>query len=103
VATAAPDRETVAVPVAPKRDPKRAKVLFDQAEAKRRNMDTSGAIALYLRAEQADPGLAEIHKKLGQCYQLEGDIPRARDRYRKYLATGPPDADKIKASLEMLR
>jgi hypothetical protein len=44
-----------------------------------------------------------VHKKLGQCYQLLGDIPRAREHYRKYLATAPPDADRIRASLEMLR
>jgi tetratricopeptide (TPR) repeat protein len=66
-------------------------------------METEAAIALYLQAEQADPGLAEIQKKLGQCYQLVGDIPRARDRYRRYLATAPPDADRIKTSLDMLR
>jgi tetratricopeptide (TPR) repeat protein len=66
-------------------------------------MDTEAAIALYLEAERADPGLADVQKKLGQCYQLLGDIPRARERYRKYLATAPPDADLVRASLDMLR
>jgi tetratricopeptide (TPR) repeat protein len=66
-------------------------------------MDTRAAVALYLRAAEADPGLADVHKKLGQCYQLLGDLPRAREHYRRYLATAPPDADRIRASLEMLR
>jgi len=84
-------------------DPARARALFEQAEERRKAMDAQGAIALYLKAERADPGLAEVHKKLGQCYQLVGDIPRARERYRRYLAAGPPDADRVRASLDLLR
>jgi hypothetical protein len=61
-----------------------------------------GAIRLYLEAEEADPGLAEIHKKLGLCYQLKGDRARARERYRRYLATGPADADRVRAILTAL-
>jgi serine/threonine-protein kinase len=86
-----------------RRDAARARVLYRKAEARRRNLETRAAVALYLRAAEADPGLADVHKKLGQCYQLLGDIPRAREHYRKYLATAPPDADRIRASLEMLR
>jgi tetratricopeptide (TPR) repeat protein len=119
-AVAAPAAAPVAVPVAapaavpapaaattptatPARDPGRAKALFAQAEDRRKAMDTDAAVRLYLRAEEADPELHEVHKKLGQCYQLLGDIPRARERYRRYLASSPPDADRIRASLDMLR
>ncbi len=87
----------------PARDPALARSLFEQAEARRRRLDTAAAIALYLKAVEADPDLAGVHKKLGQCYQLQGDIPRARDHYRRYLATHPPDADRVQASLELLR
>jgi len=92
-----------ATPARPARDPQKARALFDRAEARRREMDAVGAIALYLKAEEADPQLVELHKKLGQCYQLLGDIPRARERYRKYLATGPADADAVRAALDLLR
>jgi Tfp pilus assembly protein PilF len=61
------------------------------------------AIRLYLRAEQADPTLAEIQKKLALCYQLKGDTRRAAERYRRYLATDPPDADRVRAVLSTLR
>lgn len=97
-ASAPPER-----PAGGRRDVARARVLYRQAEARRRSMDTRAAVALYLRAAEADPGLADVHKKLGQCYQLLGDLPRAREHYRRYLATAPPDADRIRASLEMLR
>jgi serine/threonine-protein kinase len=86
-----------------RRDPAKARALFAQAEEKRRALETEAAIKLYLRAEQADPDLHEVHKKLGQCYQLVGDIPRAREQYRRYLASRPADADKIQASLDLLR
>lgn len=84
-------------------DAARARALYRLAEAKRRSLDTRAAVRLYLRAAELDPGLPEVHKKLGQCYQLLGDIPRARVHYRKYLATAPPDADRVRASLDMLR
>ncbi len=87
----------------PRRDSARARALYRMAEAKRRSLDTRAAVRLYLRAADLDPGLPEVHKKLGQCYQLLGDIPRAREHYRKYLATAPPDADRVRASLDMLR
>jgi Tfp pilus assembly protein PilF len=62
-----------------------------------------GAIRLYLRAEEADPSLAEVHKKLALCYQLKGDTRRAAERYRRYLATDPADADRVRAVLSTLR
>jgi Tfp pilus assembly protein PilF len=61
------------------------------------------AIRLYLEAEAADPELAEIQKKLALCYQLKGDTRRAAERYRRYLATGPDDADSVRAILSTLR
>jgi predicted TPR repeat methyltransferase len=66
-------------------------------------MDMDGAIRLYLQAEAADPGLADVQKRLGLCYQLKGDTRRAADRYRKYLATDPEDAEKVRAILETLQ
>jgi Tfp pilus assembly protein PilF len=62
-----------------------------------------GAIRLLLRAERADPSLAEIHKKLALCYQQKGDTARARARYRRYLETQPEDADRVRAILSTLR
>jgi Tfp pilus assembly protein PilF len=62
-----------------------------------------GAIELYLRAEAADPRLADVQKKLALCYQLKGDTRRAAERYRRYLATGPQDADRVRAILSTLR
>jgi tetratricopeptide (TPR) repeat protein len=66
-------------------------------------MDMDGAIRLYLQAEAADPGLVDVQKRLGLAYQLKGDTRRARERYRRYLATGPEDAEKVKAILETLQ
>jgi Tfp pilus assembly protein PilF len=81
----------------------RAEDLLEQAELRRAEQDVDGAIRLYLRAEAADPGLAEVQKKLALCYQLKGDTDRAAERYRMYLATEPRDADKVRAILETLR
>jgi serine/threonine-protein kinase len=86
---------------APDRD--KALALYKRAEAKRTDMDMDGAIKLYLQAESADPGLADVQKRLGLCYQLKGDTRRAADRYRKYLATDPGDAAKVRAILESLQ
>jgi serine/threonine-protein kinase len=88
-------------PRAPDRD--RAMALFRRAEAKRGDMDMDGAIRLYLQAESADPGLADVQKRLALCYQLKGDTRRAAERYRKYLATDPDDAAKVRAILETLQ
>ena len=79
-----------------------ARALFEKAEARRAAQDVDGAIPLYLAAEQADPGLSEVHKKLGLCYQLRGDGRRAAERYRRYLATGPADAERVRAILGTL-
>jgi Tfp pilus assembly protein PilF len=84
-------------------DPAEAQRLFRDAEARRAAQDVAGAIRLYLAAEAADPGLAEVQKKLALCYQLEGDTKRAAERYRRYLATDPRDADRVRAILATLR
>jgi eukaryotic-like serine/threonine-protein kinase len=84
-------------------DPARAQKLFKQAEARRAAQDVDGAITLYLAAEAADPAIAEIQKKLALCYQLKGDTQRAAERYRRYLATEPGDADRVRAILTTLQ
>jgi tetratricopeptide (TPR) repeat protein len=81
----------------------RAEELFRRAEQRRAEQDVDGAIRLYLRAEAADPSLAEVQKKLALCYQLKGDTGRAAERYRRYLEADPPDAEKVRAILETLR
>jgi len=90
---------------APKRGPdkEKAAALYRRAEAKRAEQDTDGAIKLYLAAEAADPSMPEVQKRLAICYQLKGDTRRAAERYRKYLATEPADAEKIKAILATLQ
>jgi serine/threonine-protein kinase len=87
---------------AAKHDPVKALALYEKGEAKRAQQDIDGAIKLYLAAEQADPELADVQKKLGLCYQLKGDTKRAADRYRKYLATRPSDAERVKVILSTL-
>jgi tetratricopeptide (TPR) repeat protein len=77
----------------------RALDLCARAEARRAARDLDGAIRLYLAAEEADPGLAEIQERLGDCYRLRGDRRQAAERYRRYLATGPADADRVRANL----
>jgi Tfp pilus assembly protein PilF len=86
-----------------KPDRARAVALYERAEARRAAQDARGAIQLYLAAEDADPTLHQVHKKLALCYQQQGDRRRAAERYRKYLATNPDDADKVKAILAGLR
>jgi serine/threonine protein kinase len=87
--------------VRPSRD--QAAALFRRAEGRRAEQDVDGAIRLYLQAEAADPSLAEVQKKLALCYQLRGDTARAAERYRRYLATDPDDASKVRSILESLR
>jgi Tfp pilus assembly protein PilF len=58
---------------------------------------------MYLRAERADPSLAEVHKKLALCYQQKGDTARARARYRRYLESAPEDAERVRRILGTLR
>jgi len=84
-------------------DREKAAALYKRAEAKRAEQDTDGAIKLYLAAEVADPSMPEVQKRLAICYQLKGDTRRAAERYRKYLATDPADAEKIKAILATLQ
>jgi tetratricopeptide (TPR) repeat protein len=87
---------------AAKRDPDKALALYKKGEAKRSDQDIDGAIKLYLAAEASDPDLADVQKKLGLCYQLKGETRKAADRYRKYLATKPADAERVKAILSTL-
>ena len=54
------------------------------------------------RPSRRIPALAEAQKKLALCYQLKGDRRRATERYRRYLATNPPDADRVRAILGTL-
>ncbi len=84
------------------RDPAKAAALFERAERRRAEQDVDAAIPLYLAALAADPSLAEAHKKLGLCYQLKGDKQNAAARYRRYLATDPPDADRVRIVLRTL-
>jgi len=81
----------------------RARSLTQQGDALRAAQDMPGAIKAYLAAEAADPSLAEVQKKLGLCYQLKGDPAKAAERYRRYLATGPEDAAKVRLILETLQ
>ncbi|HET6921971.1 MAG TPA: protein kinase [Anaeromyxobacteraceae bacterium] len=81
----------------------RALALYQQAEARRAEQDAARAIQLYLAAEAADPSMYQVHKKLALCYQLQGDSRRAAERYRRYLAHDPEDADKVRAILATLR
>jgi hypothetical protein len=87
---------------AAKRDPAKALALYRKGEARRAEQDIDGAIKLYLAAESSDPGLADVQKKLALCYQLKGDTRRAAERYRRYLATRPPDAERVRAVLSTL-
>ncbi len=87
---------------AAKRDPAKALVLYKKAETRRADQDIDGAIRLYLAAEASDADLAEVQKRLALCYQLKGDTRRAADRYKRYLATRPPDAERVRAILSTL-
>jgi eukaryotic-like serine/threonine-protein kinase len=107
-----PTTSTAALPPAPtpastaaKKGPDRARArsLLARGDAARGQMDLDGAIQAYLAAEAADPSLAEVQKKLGLCYQQQGKDQEAAARYRRYLATNPPDAAKVKAVLSTLQ
>jgi tetratricopeptide (TPR) repeat protein len=106
-ATPTPTPDTIAASATSartsRRDRDRAQALFRKAEARRAAQDVDGAIRLYLAAEASDPGLAEVQKKLALCYQLKGDRRRAAERYRRYLATGPDDAERVRAILSTLQ
>jgi tetratricopeptide (TPR) repeat protein len=84
-------------------DPDRARGYLKQGDALRAQLDCKGAIPLYLAAEAADPELAEVQKKLAICYQHTGDTRKAVRRYKRYLATDPEDAEKVKMILSTLR
>jgi serine/threonine-protein kinase len=101
-ATPTPAATARKAPPAAKRDPAKALALYRKGEARRAEQDIDGAIKLYLAAESSDPRLADVQKKLALCYQLKGDTRRAADRYRRYLATRPPDAERVRAILSTL-
>ena len=77
--------------------------LIKKGDALRSSGDLEGAIKVYLAAEAADPALPAPQKKLAVCYQQQGDTRAARERYRRYLATDPPDAAKVRMILETLQ
>jgi tRNA A-37 threonylcarbamoyl transferase component Bud32 len=84
------------------RDPVRAAALLRKAEARRARQEVEAAIPLYLAALEADPALVEAHKKVALCYQLQGNTRRAIFHYRRYLASNPSDADRVRAILGTL-
>jgi tetratricopeptide (TPR) repeat protein len=88
--------------VPPKHDPAKALALYKKGQARQSEQDIDGAIKLYLAAEAIDPDLAEVQKRLGVCYQLQGQTKKAASRYRKYLATQPADAERVKVILSTL-
>ncbi len=106
-ASPTPSATAKATPTAPRASARQrrleAQSLYRRAEARRAQQDVDVAIRLYLRAERADPTFAEVQKKLALCYQLKGDTRRAAERYRRYLATDPPDAARVRAVLSTLR
>jgi serine/threonine-protein kinase len=77
--------------------------LVKRGDALRSSGDTDGAIRAYLAAEAADPALPAIQKKLAICYQQQGDTRSAKDRYRRYLASDPPDAARVRLILDTIR
>ena len=81
----------------------RAHELVRRGDALRSAGDVGGAIRAYLAAEAADGALPAIQKKLAVCYQQQGDTRAARERYRRYLATDPPDAAKVRLILDTLQ
>jgi tetratricopeptide (TPR) repeat protein len=78
-------------------------VLLARGDAARGQQDLEGAVKAYLAAEAADPTLVELQKKLGLCYQQLGRDQEAAARYRRYLASSPPDAAKVQAILSTLQ
>jgi lipopolysaccharide biosynthesis regulator YciM len=74
-----------------------------RGDALRSGGDVAGAIRAYLAAEAADAELPAIQKKLAVCYQQQGDTQAARERYRRYLASDPPDAAKVRLILDTLQ
>ncbi len=81
----------------------RANELVKKGDAFRSSGDVERAIRAYLAAEKADPALPVLQKKLAVCYQQQGDAGAARERYRRYLATDPPDAATVRLILDTLQ
>jgi len=77
--------------------------LVKKGDGLRAGGDVEGAIKAYLAAESIDPALPALQKKLAVCYQQQGDTAAARERYRRYLGTDPPDAAKVRLILENLQ
>jgi serine/threonine-protein kinase len=84
-------------------DPAEARSLMKQGDGLRAKLDCAGAIPLYKQAAAADPGLAEVQKKMAICYQSLGETKKAVRHYERYLATDPADAEKVKLILSTLR
>jgi tRNA A-37 threonylcarbamoyl transferase component Bud32 len=84
-------------------DPARAKSLLAQGNGLRAAGDCKGAIGLYQQAETADPGLAEVQKRMALCYQMLGEKDAAVRHFKKYLATDPDDAAKVQSIVETLK
>ena len=97
-----PQARPAAHPAATGRDPAKAVALLRKAEAHRARQEVEAAIPLYLAALEADPSLTEAHKKVALCYQLKGDSKRAVLHYQRYLASDPPDAERVRAILGTL-
>jgi len=104
--TAAPAQVHPARPSPARPGPARrvqAQELVKKGDVLRSSGDVEGAIRAYLAAETVAPALPAIQKKLAVCYQQQGDTGAARERYRRYLASDPPDAAKVRLILETLQ
>jgi len=77
--------------------------LVKKGDGLRSSGDVDGAIKAYLAAEAIEPALPALQKKLAVCYQQQGDTQAAKARYRRYLATDPPNAAKVRLILETLQ
>lgn len=68
--------------------------------AEKRLFDAAGA---FEQAVQVDPGLALAWYNLGYTARRLGDLPRAREAWRRYLALRPEDLDARLGLAETLR
>lgn len=67
----------------------KAREYFDQAEARFKEEKTREAIALYLRATEADPGFTDAWLYLGDCYFVLGELDKAETHFRKAISLEP--------------
>jgi serine/threonine-protein kinase len=99
----APTAARPARPAVAKGGRAQAAELVKKGDALRQAGDLDGAIRAFLAAEAADPAQPTLQKKLAVCYQQQGDTKAATERYRRYLASDPPDAAKVRLILESLQ